>query len=124
MNAKSLSATSLPLSVGGHASFANWQAGANIHSGARNGNHLDLVESLPGKRQPASGLDPENNLERYEANNCNGARGAIAGLAEAFRCALGISKDRRWINYVMERRRAVTKKAQELFNEQSDAGDA
>jgi len=124
MNAKPISAASVFLPVGGPATVTHWQAGADIHRGVRNGNHLGAVEGLPGERQPAPGLDPKEHRQRYAADCRHGSRGAIAGLIEAFRCALGISPDRAWMNYVVGRRDALTRKAEEIFSVKSDAGDA
>jgi len=124
MNAKHLPAISLFLPAGGAAPVANWTVRTDIHSGTGDGNHLDFVEGISGKGQSASRPNPEDHNQRYEADSCNGTRGAIAGLAEAFRCALGISKDRQWMDYVMERRQAITMKAEAIFDVQSNAGDA
>lgn len=124
MNAKPLPASSLYIPVGGPASFANWQAGADIHNGARNGNHLGALEGIQGKRQPTPGLDPKEHRQRYAAHCGYGPRRAIAGFVEAVRCALGISPDRAWMNYVVSRREALTRKAEQIFDIKSDAGDA
>ena len=124
MNAKPISATSLFAPNIRPPRFANWQAGADIHSGVRNGNHLGAVESLQGERQPTPGLDPKEHRQRYAAHCGNGSRGAIAGLIEAVRCAFGVSPDRAWMKYVVARREALTRKAEQIFDVKPDAGDA
>ena len=89
------------------ASITAWAAGASVNGRATHDDLRDPVEGVSGEGPPASGPNQEDYRVRCQAIIGNGARGTLAGLVEALRCAFGKSKDRAFGNYVMQRRKQI-----------------
>lgn len=87
--------------------IAVWQSGTGEHDCHAVGNRRDLVESVPGEGPTASGPNQKDYRIRCKAIIGNGARGTLAGLIEAVKCALGKSTDGLFSEYVLQRRKEI-----------------